>query len=162
MGLKRRARVYSPWVFHAHAGGCNNCDIELAASLTPRFDVERFGIVLKNNPRHADILLVTGPAPKQIAPFLKRVYNQTPNPKIVVVIGSCGISGGVYTYDESRPNYALAGPIDQIIPVDVYVPGCPPKPEAIIQGVMLALQKLAENCVRITDKKIYGSNACMQ
>ncbi|MFQ6075376.1 MAG: NADH-quinone oxidoreductase subunit B family protein [Candidatus Bathyarchaeia archaeon] len=144
MNPKQKARIYSPWVFHAHAGGCNNCDIELAAALTPRFDVERIGIVLKNNPRHADILLVTGPVPKQTAPFLKRVYNQVPNPKVVIVIGSCGISGGVYNYDDGRPNYALAGPVDQLIPVDAYVPGCPPKPEAIIQGVVLALQKLAE------------------
>ena len=143
MGLKQKARVYSPWVFHAHTGGCNNCDIELAAALTPRLDVERIGIVLKNNPRHADILIVTGPVPKQVKPFLERVYDQVPNPKVVVVIGHCGISGGVYTYDD-RPNYALVGPADQVVPVDVYVPGCPPKPEAIIQGVALALKKLAE------------------
>lgn len=144
MDLRQKARIYSPWVFHAHAGGCNNCDIELAAALTPRFDVERIGILLKNNPRHADIFLVTGPVPRQVAPFLKRVFDQTPNPKVAIVIGSCGISGGVYTYDDDQPNYALAGPVDQIIPVDVYVPGCPPKPEAIIQGVMLALRELVE------------------
>ena len=144
MNLKQKARVYSPWVFHAHTGGCNNCDIELAAVLTPRFDVERIGVVLKNNPRHADILIVTGPVPVQVRPFLERVYNQVPDPKVVVVLGHCGTSGGIYTYDDDRPNYALAGPADEVIPVDVYVPGCPPKPEAIIQGVALALQKLAE------------------
>ncbi|MEM2904156.1 MAG: NADH-quinone oxidoreductase subunit B family protein [Candidatus Bathyarchaeia archaeon] len=140
--LKRRARVYSPWVFHAHAGGCNNCDIEIAAALTPRYDVERMGIQLKNNPRHADILLVTGPVTAQIAPFLRRVYSQVPKPKVTVAVGSCGISGGVYNYDDGQPNYALAGPIDKVLPVDVYVPGCPPRPEAIIQGVTLALKKL--------------------
>lgn len=145
MNLKQKARIYSPWVFHAHAGGCNNCDIEIAAALTPRYDVERIGIKLVSSPRHADILLVTGAAPTQLAPFLKRVYDQVPNPKVVIAIGHCTISGGVYTYEEEgRPNYALAGPPDKIIPVDVYVPGCPPKPEAIIQGVALALQKLAE------------------
>lgn len=143
LNLRRRARAYSPWVFHAHAGGCNNCDIEVAAALTPRYDVERMGILLKNNPRHADILLVTGPVTVQIAPFLQRVYRQVPKPKITVAIGSCGISGGVYNYDDGQPNYALAGPIDKVLPVDVYVPGCPPKPEAIIQGVTLAVKKLA-------------------
>jgi Ni,Fe-hydrogenase III small subunit len=144
LGLKTKSRIYSPWVFHAHAGGCNGCDIEIAAALAPRFDVERFGIQLKNNPRHADILLVTGPAPKQTVPFLKRVYDQVPKPKAVVAIGECAITGGVFTLDDGRQGYALGGPVDMVLPVDVYVPGCPPKPEAIIQGVIMGVQKLVE------------------
>lgn len=143
MSLRQKARAYSPWIFHAHTGGCNNCDIEFAATLTPRFDLERMGILLKNNPRHADIFLVTGPVPRQLAPLLKRVYNQMPNPKVVVVVGTCGISGGIYI-DDKYGNYALFGQVDKMIPADVYVPGCPPKPEAIIQGITLAIQKIAK------------------
>ncbi|HID90701.1 TPA: NADH-quinone oxidoreductase subunit NuoB [Candidatus Bathyarchaeota archaeon] len=137
-------RLYSPWVYHLHTGGCNGCDIELAAALTPRFDVERFGIILVGSPRHADVLVVTGPVTKQVEPFLKRVYSQTPNPKVVVAIGSCAISGGVYNRDDGEPSYAIVGGVDRAIPVDAYVPGCPPKPEAIIQGVLLGLQKLSK------------------
>jgi len=143
LNLKKKSRMYSPWVFHAHAGGCNNCDIEIATAFSPRFDLERMGIKLKNNPRHADILLVTGPVPKQIVNFLKRIYEQTPNPKVVVAIGSCAIDCGPYNYDSGIENYALAGPVEKIIPVDVYVPGCPPRPEAIIQGILKAIEKLA-------------------
>ncbi|MEM3506980.1 MAG: NADH-quinone oxidoreductase subunit NuoB [Candidatus Bathyarchaeia archaeon] len=143
LGLKKKSRMYSPWVFHVHAGGCNNCDIEIAAAFSPRFDLERFGVKLKNNPRHADILLVTGPVPKQTESFLKIMYEQTPNPKVVVAIGSCAIDCGPYNYDSGIKNYALAGPVEKIIPVDVYVPGCPPKPEAIIQGIIQAIEKLA-------------------
>jgi len=94
--LKRRARLYSPWVFHLHAGGCNGCDIEVVAAFSPRFDVERFGFTLVGTPRHADILVVTGPVTKQVAPFLRRVYEQVPKPKVVVAVGSCAISGGVF------------------------------------------------------------------
>lgn len=141
--MKQKVRTYSPWVFHAHAGSCNNCDIEIAAVFAPRFDVERMGIQLKNNPRHADILLVTGPVPKQIKPMLRRVYDQVPNPKVVLVVGTCAMTGGIYNFDDGRPNYALAGPVGNVIPVDVSVPGCPPKPEAIIQGVVMAVQRLA-------------------
>lgn len=145
MGLKQKARAYSPWVFHAHCGGCNGCDIEIAALFNPRFDVERFGIQLKNNPRHADILVVDGILPKQTAYFLKRVYNQTPDPKAVVAVGACAITGGVFASDdETRPNYSQAGPTDRVLPVDVYVPGCPPKPEAIIEGIVRAIIALSK------------------
>lgn len=125
------------WVYHLNTGSCNGCDIEILAILTPRYDVERFGIVLVGSPRHADVLLVTGPVTRQMEPRLKRVYEQTPDPKVVMVIGNCGIEGGVF-YE----SYNLVGPIDQIIPVDVYVPGCPPRPEAIIEGVVKAWVKL--------------------
>jgi len=125
------------WVYHLNTGSCNGCDIEILAVLTPRYDVERFGIKLVGSPRHADVLLVTGPVVRQMVSRVKRIYEQTPDPKLVMVVGNCGVEGGVF-YE----SYSLAGPIDQIIPVDVYVPGCPPRPEAIIHGVAMAWVKL--------------------
>ncbi len=127
----------SLWVYHLNTGSCNGCDIEILATLTPRYDVERFGIMLVGTPRHADVLLVTGPVVKQMESRVKRIYEQIPDPKLVIEVGNCGSEGGVY-YE----SYNLVGPIDQIIPVDVYVPGCPPRPEAIIDGVVKAWVKL--------------------
>ncbi|MDU9377118.1 Formate hydrogenlyase subunit 7 [Methanocorpusculaceae archaeon Sp1] len=127
----------SLWVFHFNSGSCNGCDIEIVATLTPRYDPERFGVKLVGSPRHADVLLVTGPVTNQMADRLRLVYAQMPGPKLVMVVGTCGQSGGVFS-----TSYNLAGPIDQIIPVDVYVPGCAPRPEAIIQGVVTAIAKL--------------------
>jgi Ni,Fe-hydrogenase III small subunit len=100
------------------------------------------GVQLRNNPRHADIFLITGPAPKQIAKMLRRVYDQVPQPKVTVACGSCAITGGVYNRDDGKPNYALSGPADRFIPIDVVIPGCPPRPESIIEGIRLALEKL--------------------
>jgi len=135
MGLNSFKRAL--WVYHLNTGSCNGCDIEILAALTPRYDVERFGIVLVGSPRHADVLLVTGPVTNQMVPRLKRVYDQVPDPKMVMVVGGCGIEGLVF-----HESYSLAGPVDQIIPVDVYVPGCPARPEAIIEGVVKAWLKL--------------------
>jgi membrane-bound hydrogenase subunit mbhJ len=127
------------WVYHMNTGSCNGCDIEILAVLTPRYDVERFGIMLVGSPRHADVLLVTGPVTRQMASRVERVYQQVPDPKMVIVVGNCGIEGDVF-YE----SYNLVGPVDQIIPVDVYVPGCPPRPEAIIEGVAKAWVKLEQ------------------
>lgn len=131
------ALTKSLWVFHFNAGSCNGCDIEIVATLTPRYDPERFGVKLVGTPRHADVLLVTGPVTKQMEERLRRVYAQMPSPKVVMAVGTCAQSGGVFS-----DSYNLAGPVDQIIPVDVYVPGCAPRPEAIINGVVTAIAKL--------------------
>ncbi|MCD6522658.1 MAG: NADH-quinone oxidoreductase subunit B family protein [Candidatus Diapherotrites archaeon] len=125
------------WVYHINTGGCNGCDIEIIAALTPRYDAERFGIKLVGSPRHADVLLVTGPVTAKMEDKLKRVYEQTPDPKVVIAVGNCGASTGVF-----HNSYSIRGPIDKIIPVDVYVPGCPPRPEAIIHGIAKAWEKL--------------------
>ncbi len=137
MGINTLNR--SLWVFHVNTGSCNGCDIEIVAALTPRYDVERFGIKLVGTPRHADVLLVTGAVTRQMKDKLLRVYEQTPDPKVVMVIGNCGATGGVF-YE----SYNLVGPVDRLIPVDVFVPGCPPRPEAIIEGVVKAWKKLEE------------------
>ncbi|HZD44122.1 MAG TPA: NADH-quinone oxidoreductase subunit B family protein [Methanomicrobiales archaeon] len=127
----------SLWVYHFNSGSCNGCEIEIVAALTPRYDPERFGIRLVGSPRHADVMVVTGPVTRKMAPLLRRVYDQMPAPKMVVVVGACGSSGSPF-YE----SYNLVGPVDQIIPVDVYVPGCPPRPEAILYGVVKAVEKL--------------------
>ncbi|MEI6530746.1 MAG: NADH-quinone oxidoreductase subunit B family protein [bacterium] len=131
------SRYTSPWIIHFNAGGCNGCDIETLAALTPRFDVERFGILLKGTPRHADVLVVTGPSNQQIKDRLRRIYDQMPHPKFVVAVGSCAISGGVF-----RGCYNTQGGMDEVLPVTAYVPGCPPRPDAIIQGIYVLLEKL--------------------
>jgi len=141
MEIINKARVYSPWIYHLHCGGCNGCDIEILAALSPRFDIERFGIQLVASPRHADILVTTGPIPKQFEPMVKRVYSQVPEPKVVIAIGSCACGGSLF-YEDSPENYAIIGSVDRVIPVDVYIPGCPPKPEAIISGIVKFLKEL--------------------
>lgn len=127
----------SLWVFHMNTGSCNGCEIEIVAAITPRYDPERFGIKLVGSPRHADVLLVTGPVSQQMKQKIHRVYAQVPDPKLVMSIGACCTSGGPF-YE----SYSLVGPVDDVIPVDVYVPGCPPRPEAIIYGVATAITKL--------------------
>ena len=131
-GLKK-----SPWVFHLAASACNNCDIELLDTLTPKFDVERFGITLVGSPRHADVLIVSGIVNRQSIERFKRVYDDVPKPKLVVAIGVCACSANMF-----RDSYNFVKPVDEIIPVDVYVPGCPPKPEAIIAGIIKAIGKI--------------------
>jgi ech hydrogenase subunit C len=127
----------SPWVIHYDASSCNGCDIEVLACLMPNFDVERFGIINTGNPKHADIFLVTGSVNVQNAPVVRNIYAQMPEPKVVVAIGICGTSGGIF-----RECYNVLGGVDTVIPVDVYVPGCAARPEAIIDGVVRALDVL--------------------
>ncbi len=129
----------SPWIVHYDCSSCNGCDIEVLAALTPVYDVERFGIINTGNPKHADIFLVTGSVNEQNKPVLKNIYEQIPEPKVVVAIGICATSGGIF-----RECYNVQGGIDKVIPVDVYVPGCAARPESIIDGVVTALGILAK------------------
>lgn len=129
----------SPWILHYDASSCNGCDIEVLACLCPRFDVERFGIINSGNPKHADILLITGGVNEQNIPVVKQLYDQMPWPKAVVAVGICASSGGIF-----RECYNVAGGVDTCIPVDVYVPGCAARPESIIVGVVKALGILEE------------------
>jgi len=138
--IKSWARIHSPWLVHFNSGSCNGCDIEILATLTPRYDAERFGVRLKGSPRHADILICTGAVTLQARDRLLRIYEQMPEPKYVIAVGACAISGGVFEHC-----YNVVGHIDEVIPVDVYVPGCPPRPEAIIDGLVVLLQKLQRN-----------------
>ena len=143
MSLKLKALKKSPWVYHVNTGACNNCDIEILELLTPRFDVERFGVILVGSPRHADALLVTGICTRQARPRLQEIYRQTPKPCVVFAIGACACTGGIF-----KDAYHFAGPVDEAIrevdpnAIIAYVPGCPPKPEAMILGVVKALQAL--------------------
>src|SRR4030065_447397 len=133
----------SPWVFHVNTGACNNCDIEIVDCLTPKFDVERFGITLVGSPRHADVLFVTGVVTAQAAPRLIRAYQQTPKPCVVFSIGACACGTGIF-----HKGYHVVGPVDKIIKeidpnaIIAYVPGCPPKPEAMISGIVKTLNSL--------------------
>lgn len=147
MGLLSWARKKSPWIAVLHAGGCNNCDIEVLDVLTPRFDVERLGILWKQNPRQADILIINGCVSKHSKVFVKRIHDQMLEPKAVAAIGSCACTGGIFVEGKGtdvKETHTIIGGVDKVFPVDVYVPGCPPKPEAIIQGVALAIEKLGQ------------------
>lgn len=135
--LAEEALPKSIWVFHCNSGSCNGCDIEIVATLSPRYDIERLGMKLVGTPRHADALLVTGPVTKYMTERLRRIYDQMPDPKVVIVVGNCGASGDVF-----YKSYNLDGPVDRILPVDVYVHGCPPRPEAMMEGVAKAIVKL--------------------
>jgi len=137
LSLVEWARLKSPWILHFNSGACNACDIEVVALLTPRYDVERFGILSKATPRHADILVATGPATRQAAPRLKSIYEQMPEPKFVIAVGTCACSGAPF-----KKCYNVLKGIEKVVPVDVYVPGCPPKPEAIIYGITKLFEKM--------------------
>jgi ech hydrogenase subunit C len=147
----------SPWIIHYDASSCNGCDIEVLACLTPLYDVERLGVINTGNPKHADIFLVTGGVNAQSAAVVRNIYHQLPEPKVVVAIGICGASGGIF-----RECYNISGGVDTVIPVDVYVPGCAARPEAIIDGVVRAIQVLEQKQIAMKsdansiDRAIYG------
>lgn len=126
--------VRSPWLYRINAGSCNGCDVELATTaLIPRYDVERLGCKYCGSPRHADIVLITGPLTLRVRDKVLRVWDEIAAPKVTVAVGICPISGGVF-----RGGHSIEGPIDKYLPVDVNVPGCPPRPQAIMEGVLLA------------------------
>ncbi|MGB9438342.1 MAG: NADH-quinone oxidoreductase subunit B family protein [Desulfobacterales bacterium] len=147
--LIQKSRIKSPWLLHYDCSSCNGCDIEILACLNPVYDIERFGIINVGNPMHADILLVTGAVNHRNKKVLLNLFEQMPDPKVVVAIGSCALSGGIF-----REAYNVLGGVDKVIPVDVYVPGCPAKPEAIIDGVVLGLQKFSQK--RVEEKSYAG------
>ena len=140
----------SPWIMHYDGSSCNGCDIEVLACLTPVYDAERFGVINTGNPRHADILLITGGINSQNKEVVEQIYAQMPEPKVVVAVGICACSGGVF-----KQCYNILGGVDTVIPVDVYVPGCAARPEAIIDGVVKGLGVLQEK----REKMVKGIDA---
>lgn len=134
---------YSPWLVHFNTGACNGCDIEVLASITPLYDPERFGVKLSPSIRHGDILVVTGAVTMKAADRLKRLYDQMPCPKFVVAVGACAIDGGVFS-----KSYSVVGGVDRVVPVAAYIPGCPPRPEAILDGLVKLLDALGKEEVQ--------------
>jgi Ni,Fe-hydrogenase III small subunit len=137
MSVKIKALTKSLWVFHAATSPCNNCDIEIIDALTPKHDLERFGITLVGSARHADALLVTGVPNYKTKERLKKLYSQVPKPCVVIAIGNCACGRIMF-----RDSYNSPCSVDDIVPVDIYIPGCPPKPEAIIAGIVKIINKL--------------------
>lgn len=131
--LKRNFKR-SLWVYHTNAGACNGCDIEEVNAFTPYYDAERFGLRLVGSPRHADILLVSGPVTRPMKPRIERLYAAVPDPKLVIACGSCAVGGGLW-FD----SYNVVGGVDKVIPVDFFIPGCPPRPEAILWGIAVGM-----------------------
>ncbi len=121
---------------HIDAGSCNGCELEIHAVNNPYYNIEGLGIQFVASPRHADLLLVTGPVSRHMELALRRTYDATPEPKLVVAIGDCGCDGGIF-----GESYASCGKVSNVIPVDVIVPGCPPTPLAILQGILAAVAK---------------------
>ena len=144
----------SPWIIHYDGASCNGCDIEVLACLTPLYDVERFGIVNTGNPKHADILLITGYINEQSQPVVRTIYEQMPEPKVVVAVGICATSGGIF-----KECYNTKGGVDTTIPVDVYVPGCAARPESIIDGVVKAIGVLEEKRKALRARRLSGAKA---
>ena len=138
----------SPWILHYDASSCNGCDIEVLACLTPLYDVERFGVINTGDPKQADILLITGAVNDQNKNVVKQLYEQMPEPKVVVAVGICACSGGVF-----RDCYNILGGVDTVIPVDVYVPGCAARPESIIDGVVRGLTVLEEKTKKLKEAR---------
>ena len=133
---------------HYDASSCNGCDIEVLACLTPVYDVERFGIINTGDPKQADIFLVTGAVNDQNKEVVKQLYDQMPEPKVVVAVGICACSGGIF-----KDCYNILGGVDKVIPVDVYVPGCAARPEAIIDGIVKGLDVLEQKRLKLQQEK---------
>lgn len=138
----------SPWIIHYDGSSCNGCDIEVLAALTPLYDAERFGVINTGNPKHADIFLVTGSVNQRNISVIQEIYNQMVEPKVVVACGVCACTGGIF-----HDCYNVIGGIDQAIPVDVYVPGCAVRPEAIIDAVVQGVAVLEEKAKKFAEQK---------
>lgn len=138
----------SPWILHYDGSSCNGCDIEVLACLTPVYDAERFGVINTGDPKQADIFLVTGAVNEQNRSVVKRLYEQMPEPKVVVAVGICACNGGVF-----RDCYNIIGGVDAAIPVDVYVPGCAARPESIIDGIVKGVEILEEKRARMKEAR---------
>jgi Ni,Fe-hydrogenase III small subunit/formate hydrogenlyase subunit 6/NADH:ubiquinone oxidoreductase subunit I len=137
--LKKKVRTLFGRSLHIRevdAGSCNGCEVEITALNNPVYDIQRFGVHFVASPRHADMLLVTGPVTRNMEIALKQTYDATPDPKLVVAVGACAIGGGVF-----GKSYASCGGVDAVVPVDVYIPGCPPRPEALLHGILLAMDR---------------------
>lgn len=148
--LEDKMRARSPWIMHFDTGSCNGCDLEIWALLTPRYDIERFGAINRANPKQADILLITGPVTKKCEDRLRNLYEQTPEPKLVIACGDCASTGAPF-----HNCYNVNGGVDKVIPVDVYVPGCACRPEALIDALVLGLSKWREKAAA-ADKEAEG------
>ncbi|MFA6583796.1 MAG: NADH-quinone oxidoreductase subunit B family protein [Elusimicrobiaceae bacterium] len=140
LGAELRAKLKklgrSLHIREVDAGSCNGCELEITGLSNPVYDIERFGVHFVASPRHADVLLVAGPVTKQMKLALQKTYEATPDPRIVIACGECAGNCGVF-----KNNYAVAGPVDSVIPVDIKIPGCPPEPAAIIRAILSALDK---------------------
>ena len=144
----KKYRKKSPWILHYNAGSCNGCDIEILSCLSPKYDLERFGVINTGNPKQSDIFLVTGPVTFRSRERIVELYTQIPEPKVVVAVGSCACTGGMF-----RGMYNVEDGIDRYIPVDVYIPGCATTPEVIIDGIVKALEILENKTKEIERPK---------
>jgi Ni,Fe-hydrogenase III small subunit len=129
---------------HIDAGSCNGCELEIHALGNPLYNIEGLNIRFVASPRHADLLLVTGPVSKHMEVALKRTYDATPDPKLVVAVGECGCTGGIF-----GESYASRGRVSNVIPVDVAIPGCPPSPTRILQGILTAISAASPSPRRV-------------
>jgi len=146
-------RKKSPWILHYNAGSCNGCDIEILAALAPKYDIERFGVINTGNPKQSDVFLVTGPVTYRSRERLVELYSQIPEPKVVIAVGSCTATGGVF-----RGMYNVEDGIDRYIPVDVYVPGCASSPQLIVDALVMALEILEAKSKEIEKPfKLFGA-----
>ena len=151
-GRQLRRRIHRMFGRSLHirevdAGSCNGCEVEIAGLNSPIYDAERFGIHFVASPRHADLLLVTGPVTRNMELALRKTYEAMPAPRLVVAVGACGCSGGIF-----GSNYATLGGVDNVLPVDVYIPGCPPNPHALLHGILLAVGRAAQKQGSITER----------
>lgn len=147
--LAKKCFPKSLWVYHCNSGACNGCDIEILNVLTPYYDVERFGIKVVGSPRHGDVMLISGAVTRPTLPLVKRAYEAMPQPKLVIGVGSCTIGGNMW-FD----SYNVAGGADKAVPVNYFIPGCPPRPEAIVYGVALALGLVPKQAAPIDLKQM--------